>query len=330
METIAGKYLMQPQQIKELQQLLAKSRYCRLETKGELPIFSVQHPLFEAEIIPQGAQLTRFRPVQDSEWLWLSPTVEYKTGTSLRGGVPVCWPWFGDADKNPQAVQDNLNDANSAPAHGFARSSDWQLTGIEEDEQRLTLALTLPQQTTPEYFTARLQADIRFVLSADAVRIELTTTNHGDSPVCFSQALHSYFPVEDVLTAEIHGLEGCEYIDTLDQWQRKTQKGAVVFRGETDRIYLSQPPAGGPAAANGQGNPLILKSGLEKQHNRTLTSLGSQSTIVWNPEVEKSIRLSQFPDDGWKHMMCIETANAMDDVVWLAPEESHLLAVTLS
>ncbi|WP_228346281.1 D-hexose-6-phosphate mutarotase [Venatoribacter cucullus] len=292
---------------------LSQSAFIRLQQRGELELLCVQHPLFSADLLLQGAQLLRFAPAGDSNWLWLSEQAAYLQGQSVRGGIPVCWPWFGNAAMNPPAVQAHLTDSNAAPAHGFARARRWALSHWYEAADRVELTLMLEDNRHP-LWQANLQPQLRLIFSAYALQLELTTRNQGSETATFSQALHTYFPTADINATRVQGLHDCRYIDTLEQWQEKTQTGAVAFHGETDRIYYPS-------------QPIQLHS---PQRRLTLQTEGSRSAVVWNPWINKSLTLSQFAADAWQRMFCVETANAAADAVTLAPGAEHRLVLRLS
>lgn len=150
----------------------------------------------------------------------------------------------------------------------------------------------------------------------EQLHISLTSHNRGAESVSISQALHSYFAVSDVRNVHVEGLDGLSYIDTTDDWNTTTQAGDLVFTGETDRIYLDT-----PATLN------IVDPTWERRIG--LTSSGSRSTVIWNPWIERAAAFSDMADDGWQRMLCIETANVMDDVVTLAAGASHTLGVSI-
>src|SRR5690606_36986891 len=131
-----------------------------------------------------------------------------------------------------------------------------------------------------------------------------------------SQALHSYFAVSDIRQVSVTGLEGCRYVETLEDWQIRQQQGVVQFTGETDRIYLQTPE-------------LIQIRDAGWQRQICLRASGSRSAVVWNPWIDKAQRLSQFAADAWQQMLCIETANVLDDIITLAPGAEHSLGLEL-
>lgn len=291
--------------------LLEASHFCSLIQLDELACLSIEHPNFQAKLLLQGAQLLDFSPAGDRNWFYLSPQARYQQGQSVRGGVPICWPWFGQANKNPSQVQQHIITPDTAPAHGFARSLDWQLNAIEEDAQQVKICLSLPLKS--ELWQPTLDLNAEFSFSASELKIQLTTTNNSAQAVCFSQALHSYFPTTDITATSIQGFDRCSYVDTLDGWKHKTQQNNIYFVGETDRIYQSAPS-------------LTLHT---PEQTLTLDATGSHSTVVWNPWIDKSKTLSQFSERNYLQMFCIETANALNDAITLAPKQTHCLALRL-
>ncbi|PTQ73098.1 D-hexose-6-phosphate mutarotase [Pseudomonas sp. GV071] len=279
----------------------------------ELVCWRIRTAQAELLVAQQGAQVLRYQPHGQQPIIWLSEQAAYKKGQSVRGGVPVCWPWFGDLARNPETIQ-QLHAGGAAPAHGPVRGLDWQLQGIDQDDEGVNLRFSFP---TSALATLPKGVELSFDVRLDQrLSLSLTTRNAGSQPLVLSQALHTYFAVADIHQTRIEGLEQTRYIETLEDWQQRQQQGAVTFTGETDRIYLDVP------AALSIVDPLW-------QRRIHLASSGSHSAVVWNPWIAKAQRLSQFADDAWPGMLCIETANVMDDIVSLAPGEQHSMAVTL-
>ncbi|WP_176517941.1 D-hexose-6-phosphate mutarotase [Pseudomonas faucium] len=285
------------------------------EQHGELNCWRISSDHAELLIAQQGAQILSYQRVGEPPLLWLSDQAIFRQGKSVRAGVPVCWPWFGNLQRNPQAVQ-AMYHAEQAPAHGLARTRDWQLLGIEEAGSELRIEFALPEaQGELPGWPHDVELKLRVVLG-DALELSLTSHNHGNAPVTISQALHSYFAVSDVRQARVEGVEGLSYIETLADWEQRQQEGALGFAGETDRIYLDTPPT---------------LSIVDPHWNRriTLASSGSRSAVIWNPWTERAKELADMADDGWQRMLCIETANVWDDVVELRPGASSVLKVII-
>jgi glucose-6-phosphate 1-epimerase len=285
------------------------------EQHGELNCWRISSDRAELLIAQQGAQVLSYQQVGEPPLLWLSDQAIFRQGKSVRAGVPVCWPWFGNLQRNPQAVQ-AMYQETPAPAHGLARTRDWQLLGIEEVGETLRIEFELPeaQGDLPGW---PHDVELKLVVEMGAeLKLSLTSRNMGNTPVTISQALHSYFAVSDVRQARVEGVDGLGYIETLAGWEQRQQQGALTFAGETDRIYLDTPQT---------------LSIVDPHWNRriTLTSSGSRSAVIWNPWTERAKELADIADDGWQRMLCIETANVWDDLVELKPGHSSSLEVRI-
>lgn len=285
--------------------------FTRWTTIGQLEAIDVHHPLFRAQLFLQGAHLTHFATHDKPDWLWLSDTARFETGRAIRGGVPICWPWFGVPGKNPPEVRKRIHTADS---HGFARTALWKLEDVQESAHEVEVSLSLAaNEDFSDLWTGHALALVTFNFSVKGCQIALTTTNLGSGPMAFTQALHTYLPTADIHRTHVEGLDGCDYVDTLQNWSYHFQKGALSFQGETDRIYES-------------GGPLVIATPASR---RSLTAIGSDSTVVWNPGPDKAQALSDFPDTGWKSMLCVETANALTDYRVLNEGQSHTLGVMI-
>ncbi|MGA9660414.1 MAG: D-hexose-6-phosphate mutarotase [Pseudomonas alloputida] len=285
------------------------------EQHGELNCWRISSDRAELLIAQQGAQVLSYQQVGEPPLLWLSDQAIFRQGKSVRAGVPVCWPWFGNLQRNPQAVQAMYQGA-PAPAHGLARTLDWQLLGIEEVGETLRIEFELPeaQGDLPGW---PHDVELKLVVEMGAeLKLSLTSRNMGNTPVTISQALHSYFAVSDVRQAQVEGVDGLGYIETLAGWEQRQQQGVLTFAGETDRIYLNTPQT---------------LSIVDPHWNRriTLTSSGSRTAVIWNPWTERAKELADMADDGWQRMLCIETANVWDDLVELKPGHSSSLEVRI-
>ncbi|MQG94589.1 D-hexose-6-phosphate mutarotase [Pseudomonas sp. MN1F] len=285
------------------------------EQHGELNCWRISSDRAELLIAQQGAQILSYQRVGEPPLLWLSDQAIFRQGKSVRAGVPVCWPWFGNLQRNPAAVQ-AMYRGEQAPAHGLARTRDWQLLGVEEKGDELHIEFQLPEaQGELPGWPHDVELKLQIVLG-DTLTVSLNSRNMGNSPVTISQALHSYFAVSDVRQARVEGVEGLQYIETLADWQQRQQQGELGFAGETDRIYLDTPQK-------------LSIVDPHWQRRITLTSNGSRSAVIWNPWTERAKELADMADDGWQRMLCIETANVWDDVVELKPGASRSLQVTI-
>lgn len=260
----------------------------------------VKTPFSTATIALQGAHVMTWRPAKQKPVIWLSKAAKFVPGKSIRGGVPLCWPWFG-----PHATEAGY------PGHGFARTIPWTLLDARklpdgrvrlefEPEMNDAARAQWPHASTVKYS----------VTIGQELVVGLATKNTGKTAFVLGQALHTYFEIGDISKVEIAGLAGCTYIDKVAGGQHKKQKGAVTFKGEADRVYL------GTSGCCGIVDPVLKRTLL-------ITSTGSRSTVVWSPGKEKAAKMGDFGKQGEDRMVCVETANAADDVITLAPGETH-------
>ncbi len=265
-----------------------------------------------ATICLQGAHVVSFRPKsQQAPLVWVSDAAKFAAGKSIRGGAPVCWPWFG-----PHASE------AAFPAHGFARTVPWNVIGSRkrnDAKTEITLQLADSEQTRAQWpHPTRLTLT---VVVGDKLDMRLATTNLGDKPMQIGEALHTYLQISDVGAVKITGLEGCAFHDKVDNFASKKQSGAVALKGEVDRVYVNTP-----------ADCVIEDAGLKRRIR--IAKTGSQSTIVWTPWTEKAEKMGDMgkgkSDEGWREMVCVESANAMDNVVAVAPGETHTMTVTYS
>ncbi|MEZ5853664.1 MAG: D-hexose-6-phosphate mutarotase [Hyphomicrobiaceae bacterium] len=268
------------------------------------PVVRLQHGTSEALVALHGAQVLNWL-VDGRGLLWLSSAARIRPGKGIRGGIPVCWPWFGDHPTD-----------GSKPAHGFVRHREWHVlaTGAGAGGTTITLTTSVTDRDRalwPHQATAKV-----IVTLSDTLSIALETANTGDASFRLTEALHTYFRVHDISSARVTGLEGCNYLDKLEGFARKQQSGAIDIAAELDRIYLGN-TAGITLADAGAG------------HRIAITSEGSRSAVVWNPWTDKTARLGDMgAPDAFRQMLCIETANAGDDIVTLAHGARHRMAVT--
>jgi glucose-6-phosphate 1-epimerase len=269
------------------------------EMAGDLVAARVTTQFSTATIALQGAHVMTWQPAGQQPVIWVSKLAKFAPGKSIRGGVPVCWPWFGPHATNPQF-----------PGHGFARTVPWQLVATQAlPDGRVRLEFELIQNDATRAQWPHDSVVRNIVTVGQELEVELATTNTGRAPFQLGQALHTYFVVGDIRQATVAGLEGCEYLDKVGGG-RKRQQGQVAFTQETDRIYL------GTQGCCGILDPVMDRTIL-------ITSTGSRSTVVWNPWTEKAEKMGDFGDEGPWRMVCVETANAAEDVIMLAAGETH-------
>ncbi len=257
-----------------------------------------------------GGQVLSYRPHgADVDLLFLSEQALYQPGKAIRGGVPVCWPWFGP---DPQGL--------GRPAHGLARTRQWALRHsavLSRGETLVEVGLGDSAETRglwPHAFDLTLA-----VTFGSTLELALTTRNTGDAPFTLTQALHSYFALGDIAQSRVLGLDGCRYIDNAKGAGGvvKRQLGNVTVGGEVDRIYTGAPPV-----------LSIVDDALARRV--TLRSEGSGTVVVWNPWEAIAAGMADLPDAAYRHFICVETANAADDVVSLAPGATHRLRLQIA
>jgi len=274
---------------------------------GDLPRLVVTGPAGSAEVYLQGAHVTSWVPVGQDPVIWMSQHSTFAPGSAIRGGVPVCFPWFGP------------HPTGAGPLHGVARTTPWTLVEAREEGADVALVLELSEadipaalaSAWPHAFRARYTVTVGATLG-----LALEVTNTGDSTVTFQEAFHTYLGVADVREATIRGLEGSGYLDRLAGMGPSTAEGEpLCIVGETDRVYdqpgtiLVEDPVGGRTLA--------------------VTATGSANAVVWNPWHTKAAAMGDFGDDEWTRMLCIETCNALDAVT-LDPGHSHLMAAMVA
>jgi len=283
------------------------SRFIKIIRMGELEVLDIQHPKFTAKIALQGAQLFHFQANGKAPLIWLSSTAQFKSGTSLRGGIPICWPWFGVWNKNPEVLTQQSHEDKGS--HGFARHKLWHLENYKESAQKVDLKLSYTHKADDAWpFDCKVEC--HFILD-HTLSLNLTTENLDRNAMWFSQAAHTYFPTPDIRRTHILCKGRQTYVDALDDWKVKPQNGAIHFSQEVDRIY------------QGQGDYWLTTP--EKQIQ---VQSNSQSSVIWNPWIEKSKLLSQFSAEDYLTMLCIESANVLEDAVSLQPKETHTLSIT--
>lgn len=300
--------------------------FCKLITIDALNAIRIEHPLFNSTLLLQGAQLIEFSPSKNqfNNLLWLSDSAKYQHGQSVRGGIPICWPWFGNLDKNPNAIQQQVPNPDLAQAHGFARNLDWKIHSIQEVCHFVQVELVLEANAeTKKLWPFDFNLIARFTFS-ETLEVELITTNLDQQEMIISQALHTYLPTADITKTYIHTPRSAFYIDAMDNWKEKQQVGRINFNQETDRLYFF-----GDLTNKEQQNHYQLRVESPNQQ-LLLNNEQSNSAVIWNPWIDKSLRLSQFQMDDYKTMFCIETANVMQDAKTLKSQQQHNLKFTLS
>lgn len=275
---------------------------------GNIPNVEIKNEQASAIICLQGAHILSWIPTEGDEVIWMSKDATFAPGKSVRGGIPVCWPWFGAHDSN-----------NSYPAHGFARTSVWQITdtrAISANETQITFKLDTHQLSRDSLNMWPLATVVEYqVTISKNLTLQLTSYNRSNESITIGQALHTYFKVADVSDTEVYGLDSKDYLDKTDGFTRKTQTGPVKINTEVDRVYLN---TADDVTINDKKRKIIIKK------------LGSQSTVVWNPWKEVAEKMGDLGTNGYLNMICVESANAAEDTIRIKAGGSHKLQVIYS
>ncbi|MHB8915422.1 MAG: D-hexose-6-phosphate mutarotase [Thiobacillus sp.] len=280
---------------------------------GGLTYADIDNDGGRATICLQGAHLVSYRPKsQQHPVVWVSEDAKFAPGKSIRGGAPVCWPWFGAHVSE-----------TGFPAHGFARTVPWEVIHARrrnDAKTEITLQLVDNEQTRAQWPRAtRLQVT---VIVGETLEMRLATTNLGNASLEIGEALHTYLQIGDIGKIQVSGLDGASYFDKVDNFAKKTQRGDIRFDGEVDRVYV-----------NTQADCVIEDPQLQRRIR--IAKTGSDATVVWTPWLEKAQQMGdmgpgQQAQGGWREMVCVESVNAMDNIVSIAPGATHMMAVTYS
>jgi glucose-6-phosphate 1-epimerase len=273
---------------------------------AENPAVHITTANCSAKIHLHGAQITSWKPAGAEEVIFLSSRAKFADGQAIRGGIPICFPWFRAKSDDPKA-----------PAHGFVRTKNWNLESIENLGRDLAVIMsTASDDNTKKWWPAEFRLIHRATFGSE-LKLELTATNTGASPFRYAEALHTYYNVGDIRKSRVRGLDGATYLDNNDSNREKKQMGDVAISAATDSAYISNESA--PELCDPVLNRLIR---ITKQNSRT--------TVVWNPWQEAANKMSDMGPDEWQKMLCLEGANILTDAVELAPGAKHTTTVTMA
>ncbi len=261
-------------------------------------------PAATGAVYDYGAHVVSWTPAGATPVLWMSQKSDFEAGKPIRGGVPICWPWFGAGRTK-----------SMAPAHGVARLAEWHLEGQTHSDDAATATYTLTDADVPDALDGSWKATYVVSFGA-ALQLSLTVENTGSTEFSYEEALHTYLTVGDITQVVVSGLAGSSYLDKAPGGADAVQEGDLTITGETDRVYQT-------TADVTVVDPVLGRS-------LVVSTSGSAQKVVWNPWIAKSAAMPDFGDDEWKTMICVEGANALDHAVVLAPGESHTLGYTLS
>ena len=274
--------------------------------QGNLGKIEITAPTATADIYLHGAQVTSWRPVGSEEVIFVSGHSRWEDGKAVRGGIPVCFPWF-------RAKADDAK----APAHGFVRTREWELLTIAQEGNSVVVTLeTASDEASRRWWPHEFRLSYRITIGA-ALQLELTMTNTGSTRLKFEEALHTYHRVGDAREIRVAGLDGVRYLDNMEGNSEKTQAGDVKLARATDNAYL-----------NTKGAAELIDPLLRRRIKTEKKS--SLTTVVWNPWMEGAKALADLGDDEWTSMACVEASNILANAVSLDPGEEHTMTATIT
>lgn len=274
--------------------------------QGGLPKIQISTPAASAEIYLHGAQVTAWKPAGFEDVIFTSQHSRWEDGKAIRGGIPVCFPWFRGKTDDPKA-----------PAHGFARTKSWAIESIarEDDSICVTLA-TESDESARHWWPHDFRLALRIGVGAQ-LELELIVSNTGATSFQFEEALHTYHRVGDVRRTRVAGLNGVSFLDNRDKNRAKVQNGDVVMVDATDNAYVNTTA------------PLEIADPVLRRRIQ-IEKLNSQTTVIWNPWESGAQAMADLGDHEWQQMLCVEACNILGSAVTLAPGDEHRMAATIA
>ncbi len=280
------------------------ARVC--EGDGGLPRVDITSPPARGEMYVHGAHVTSWRPAGSEEVLFLSTKSRWGEGQAIRGGIPICFPWFRGKADDPHA-----------PAHGFVRTRSWQLYSIVENNAGVAVTMFIESdEQTRRWWPAEFRLVHRVTFGKE-LKLELVCINTGKIPLHFEEALHTYNRVADIHNVRLQGLDGTSFLDNTDSNKQKTQLGDVTIASQTDNAFI-----------NTQNTVDLLDAKMRRRIR--LHKANSSTTVVWNPWQEGASGLRDLGEGEWRQFLCVEASNIIGAAVTLAPGQQHTISAVLS
>ena len=268
----------------------------------------IDNTLATASVSLYGGHVLTWHPKHQKEpVIWISKLVKFQPGKAIRGGVPICWPWFG---AHPTKT--------SLLSHGYARVTPWKLTSIRtltNGATELNLILT-NSELGHTYCQNSVRLELKITIGRK-LEIALKTINESEQEFILTEGLHTYFQISDIADIRVLGLDGNEYIDIVNQNKRSTQQGPIKFNGEFGRIFL-----------NNKATCVIEDPGFNRSIR--IEKKGSDSTAVWTPGLDVASKMDDLGSVDWRDMVCVESANALENSVKIMPRALHTLSTSYS
>jgi glucose-6-phosphate 1-epimerase len=272
---------------------------------GALPRLVVDHPTATGEVFLHGAHVTAWQPRGHDPVLFLSPRSMFAPDQPIRGGIPICFPWFGPHSQDPKL-----------PTHGFARTLAWEPVQHLSDDDGATVHTRLRSMPNKEGRGNQFVIDYHITFGRQ-LKLRFIINNVGKQAFDFELALHTYFAVSDVRNIGITGLQGVEYISKAEGMARKKQEDEIIrFTGETDRVYL-----------NTEATCTIDDPGMGRRI--TIEKTNAKSTVVWNPFNDRAGQLKDLGSENWPGFVCVESGNVNENMIHLDIGGRHETTVTI-
>ena len=274
---------------------------------GELARAVITAPTASATVYLQGAHVAEWQPTGHQPVLFTSGNSAYKKAKAIRGGIPVIFPWFGDR-----------HDGQPGPAHGFARTEEWEFgfAALADGELHMSLLL-MPNETSRALGFDHFRVAYHLTIGRE-LHLKLTVVSDAETPLVYEEAFHTYFAVGDIRQTSVTGLHNVEYLDKRDAGAKKTQtEDPLILTRDTDRVYLDT-------------TSTCIIDDKTNARRITVAKTNSSTTIVWNPWAELTAKMADMEPGGWEGMICIESANAADASITLAHGEIHHMGCIIS
>ena len=276
------------------------------EGNGGMPRVRITGAFGEGEMYLHGAQVTSWKPAGNDDVLFVSTKSRWQEGQAIRGGIPICFPWFRAKGNDAQA-----------PAHGFARTNTWQIESIVQNEGRVSVIMfTESDEQTRRWWPGEFRLIHRVTFGSE-LKLELICRNTGTTPLRFEDALHTYNRVADVEQVHLQGLDTVRFLDNTNANQEKIQIGDVAIASPTDSAYINT-----DSAVDLLDPKIHRRIRLQKKNSLT--------TVVWNPWRDGAAGLKDLGDGEWKQFLCVEASNILGAAVNLDPGQEHKMTAVLS
>jgi len=276
------------------------------EGRGGLPRIKIDLPHVHGEMYLHGAHVTSWKPDGNDEVIFLSSKSHWQHGQAIRGGIPICFPWFRGKADDPHA-----------PAHGFARTRMWQIESVVQNNKDVTVCMFIESdEQTRRWWPGEFRL-VHRVTFGSVLTLEMICSNTGTASFRFEEALHTYNRVSDIQQIRVRGLEALHFLDNTDSNQEKRQRGDVVITSQTDNAYV-----------HAEGAVDLIDQVLQRRIR--LQKNNSRNTVVWNPWEKGTAVIRDLGNDEWNQFLCIEASNIRDFAITLAPGQEHKMTAVLS